>query len=128
MITHASPFVETADVFLYGSKLLSSFAFGTITPYVPVPPGPHKVQIALVGKGIGAAALTQTLAVKPGIAYTVAAIGATPTSLALEVFIDDIYLAPGPPKLRGYHFPPTLAPLTVNSSGTPIVQGVPYRQ
>ena len=127
-IIHASPFVGTADVFLDGSKLLSSFAFGAITPYVPVPPGPHKVQIALVGKGIGAAALTQTLAVKPGIAYTVAAIGATPTSLALEVFVDDNYLAQGAAKLRVYHLSPNLGPLNVDSSGSTIVQGVSYQQ
>src|SRR5437588_12589631 len=113
-IIHASPFVGTADVFLDGSKLLSSFAFGAITGYAPVPPGPHKVQIALVGKGIGAAALTQTLAVQPGIAYTVAAIGATPTSLALEVFVDNNSLAPGVAKLRVYHLSPNLGPLNVD--------------
>ncbi len=119
-IIHASPFVGTADVFLDGSKLLSSFAFGAITSYAPVPPGPHKVQIALVGKGIGAAALSQTLAVQPGIAYTVAAIGATPTSLALEVFIDNNSLAPGAAKLRVYHLSPNLGPLafTVDASST----------
>src|SRR6267154_1604990 len=48
-VIHASPFVGTADVFLDGTKLLSSFAFGAVTDYVPVPPGPHKIQIALVG-------------------------------------------------------------------------------
>jgi hypothetical protein len=127
-IIHASPFVGTADVFLDGSKLLSSFAFGAITGYAPVPPGPHKVQIALVGKGIGAAALTQTLAVQPGVAYTVAAIGATPTSLALEVFVDDNILAPGAAKLRVYHLSPNLGPLNVDSSGSTIVQGVTYQQ
>jgi len=127
-IIHASPFVGTADVFLDGSKLLSSFAFGAITSYAAVPPGPHKVQIALVGKGIGAAALTQTLAVKPGIAYTVAAIGATPTSLALEVFVDDNALAPGAAKLRVYHLSPNLGPLNVDTSGSTIVQGVSYQQ
>ena len=127
-IIHASPFVGTADVFLDGSKLLSSFAFGAITSYAPVPPGPHKVQIALVGKGIGAAALSQTLAVQPGIAYTVAAIGATPTSLALEVFIDNNSLAPGAAKLRVYHLSPNLGPLDVDSGGNTIVQGVTYQQ
>ncbi len=80
-VIHASPLVGTADVFVDGTKLLSSFAFGAVTDYVAIPPGPHKVQIALVGKGIGAAALTQTLTVTPGLAYTVAAIGATPTTL-----------------------------------------------
>src|SRR5229473_4031020 len=74
-IIHASPDVGTADVFLDGSKLLSSFQFGAITDYASIPAGPHKVQIALVGKGINAAAITETLTVSPGTAYTVAAIG-----------------------------------------------------
>jgi len=32
-IIHASPFVGTADVFVDGSKLLSSFPFGQVTNY-----------------------------------------------------------------------------------------------
>src|SRR5689334_5399027 len=91
-VIHASPYVGTADVFVDGSKLLSSFAFGAVTDYVPVPAGPHKVQIALVGKGIGATVLSQTLTVTPGLAFTIAAIGAQPTNLSLKVFIDDNFL------------------------------------
>jgi hypothetical protein len=53
-VIHASPAVGTADVFVDGNLLLSSFAFGSVTDYAPLPAGPHKVQIALVGKGIGA--------------------------------------------------------------------------
>ena len=48
-VIHASPFVGTADVFVDGTKLLSSFQFGAVTDYVAVPAGAHKVQIALVG-------------------------------------------------------------------------------
>src|SRR5256884_5452559 len=101
-IIHASPFVGTADVFVDGSKLLSSFAFGAVTDYAAVPPGPHKVQIALVGKGIGASVITQTLSVSPGVAYTVAAIGTQAAGLSLEVFVDDNRQAPGQAKLPVY--------------------------
>src|SRR5579863_8070008 len=82
-IIHASPFVGTADVFVDGSKLLSSFQFGAVTDYVAVPSGAHTVQIAAVGKGIGAALLTQTLNATPGLVYTVAALGTSPTALTL---------------------------------------------
>src|SRR5438128_131562 len=51
-VVHASPDIGTADVFLDGTKVLSNFEFGTITDYVTIPPGPHKVQIALIGKGV----------------------------------------------------------------------------
>jgi len=102
-IIHASPYVGTADVFLDGAKLLSSFAFGSVTDYAPIPAGPHKVQIALVGKGTGAAVITQTLAVTPGLVYTVAAIGSQPTGLSLEVFIDNNLVSAGTAKVRVYH-------------------------
>src|SRR5207245_6465276 len=62
------------------------------------------------------------------ISYTVAAIGATPTSLALEVFVDNNSLAPGAAKLRVYHLSPNLGPLNVDSGGNTIVQGVTYQQ
>src|SRR2546422_11086072 len=82
-VIQPSPFVGTADVFVDGTKLLSSFAFGSVTDYAAIPAGPHNVQIALVGQGINASVINQTLAVTPGVAYTVAAIGATPSSLSL---------------------------------------------
>src|SRR6266705_3598886 len=88
-VIHASPDVGTADVFVDGAKLLSSFQFGSVTGYAAVPAGPHKVQIALVGKGTGGAVITETLAVSPGTAYTVAAVGTKATGLSLKVFIDN---------------------------------------
>jgi hypothetical protein len=127
-IIHASPFVGTADVFVDGTKLLSSFAFGTVTDYVSIPPGPHKVQIALVGKGIGASALTQTLTVTPGLAYTVAAIGATATTLSLQVFVDNNLVTPGTAKLRIYHLSPDAGPISVNANGNSLVQQIAYEQ
>jgi hypothetical protein len=127
-ILHASPYVGTADVFVDGSKLLSSFAFGAITDYASIPAGPHKVQIALVGKGIGGAALTQTLNVTAGTAYTVAAIGATPSSLSLKVFVDNNLLTPGTTKLRVYQLSPDFGSITVSDSGKTLLSGVPYQQ
>jgi hypothetical protein len=127
-IIHASPFVGTADVFVDGTRLLSSFAFGTVTDYVSIPPGPHKVQIALVGKGIGGSALTQTLTVTPGLAYTVAAIGATPTTLSLQVFVDNNLVTPGTAKLRIYHLSPDAGPISVNANGNSLVQQIAYQQ
>src|SRR5207248_4199550 len=112
-VIHASPEVGTADVFVDGKKLLSSFQFGAVTDYVALPAGPHKVQIALVGKGIGASAITQTLAVSPGVAYTVAAVGTKATGLSLEVFIDNNLVAPGTAKLRVYQLSPNAGSVSV---------------
>jgi uncharacterized protein DUF4397 len=125
-VIHASPFVGTADVFVDGTKLLSSFQFGAVTDYVAVPAGPHKVQIALVGKGIGASVISETLAVSPGVVYTVAATGATPSSLSLQVFIDSNLLTPGTAQLRVYHLSPDAGSVSMDAGGKTLVSGIDY--
>src|SRR5215467_8047316 len=126
-VIHASPDVGTADVFVDGAKLLSSFQFGAVTGYAAVPPGPHKVQIALVGKGIKAAVISQTRAVSPGVAYTVAAVGTQATGLSLEVIIDNNLLSPGTAKLRVYQLSPNGGSIDVTSQGQTIMSGVNYQ-
>ena len=126
-VIHASPDVGTADVFVDGAKLLSSFQFGAVTNYVAVPAGPHKVQIALVGKGINAAVISETLSVNPGAAYTVAAVGTQATGLSLEVFIDSNLLSPGTAKLRVYQLSPNGGSINVSSQGQTIMDGVSYQ-
>ncbi len=126
-VIHASPYVGAADVFVDGSKLLSSFLFGAVTDYAAIPAGPHKVQIALVGKGASAAAITQTLNVQPGVAYTVAAIGTSPTNLALDVFIDNNLIAPGTAKLRAYNLAPDAGSLDVSARERTLCSGVTYK-
>lgn len=126
-IIHASPFVGTADVFVDGSKLLSSFAFGAVTDYATIPPGPHKVQIALVGKGIGASALTEILSVSPGVAYTVAAIGTQPSNLSLQVFVDNNFLSSGTAKVRVYELSPDAGAVTVTAGGQTLINGISYQ-
>jgi uncharacterized protein DUF4397 len=127
-VIHASPAVGTADVFVDGNLLLSSFAFGAVTDYVPLPAGPHKVQIALVGKGIGAAALTQTLDVQPGVVYTAAAIGAQATALSIEVFIDNNFLAAGQAKARVYNLSPDAGSFNFSAGGDTLLNQVGYQQ
>lgn len=122
-IIHASPFVGTADVFLDGSPLLTSFGFGAVTGYASVPEGPHKVQIAVTGKGIGAAALTQTLAVQPGNVYTVAAIGTSPQNLKLLVFNDNNIVSVGTAKVRVYQLSPDAGSITVLNADKSVWDG-----
>ncbi len=126
-VIHASPFVGTADVFVDGAKLLSSFQFGAVTDYVSVPAGPHKVQIALVGKGINAAVISETLSVNPGVVYTIAAIGAQANNLSLEVFIDSNLLSPGTAKLRVYQLSPDGGSIAVSTQGKTVVSGISYQ-
>ena len=127
-IVHASPDVGTANVFLDGSKLLSNFQFGTVTDYATIPPGPHKVQIALIGKGIGAAVITQTLSVDPGIAYTVAALGTKSTGFSLDVFTDNNQISNGTAKVRVYHLSPGTGAVNVSNGNSTLISGLAYPQ
>ena len=127
-VIHASPAVGTADVFVDGNLLLSSFAFGSVTGYAPLPSGPHKVQIALVGKGIGAAVITQTLAVQPGVVYTAAAIGSQANDLSIEVFIDNNFLSVGQAKARIYNLSPDAGAFNVSANGSVLLNQVSYQQ
>ncbi len=127
-VIHASPFVGTADVFVDGSKLLSSFQFGSVTDYAAVPSGAHMVQIAAVGKGVGASLLTQTLNISPGLAYTVAALGTSPTALMLQVFIDNNTMVGSAAKVRLYNLSPDAGPVNVAANSSALVSGLSYQQ
>jgi Domain of unknown function (DUF4397) len=127
-IIHAAPGIGTADVFVDGTVLLSSFQFASVTGYATIPPGPHKVQIALVGKGSGASVITQTLAVSPGAAFTVAALGTQSTGFSLQVFTDNNQLATGQAKVRFYHLSPDIGSVNVSNGGSTVVSGLAYPQ
>lgn len=125
-VIHASPYVGTADVFVDGKAFLNSFQFAAITDYVALPAGNHKVQIALVGKGINAAALTKTLPVEAGKAYTIAAVGATPQSLNLQVFIDDNKVVANQARVRVYHLIPDAGQVNVAIGENNTIKNMTY--
>jgi Domain of unknown function (DUF4397) len=116
-VIHASPFVGTADVFVDGQSLLTSFEFASVTDYVPVPAGTHKIQIAVVGKGINAAVLTQDLTVEEGKVYTIAALGTSANALSLQAFEDDNQLSPSQARVRVYQLSPDGGSLNVSVGG-----------
>jgi hypothetical protein len=117
-IIHASPDVGSADVFVDGQHLLSNFQFGTVTQYVTLSPGPHHVQVALIGRGPDAAAINQNITVVSGDVYTVAALGTKAQGFKLEVFNDNNQVVPGLAKMRVYDLSPDtgLNSITTNNN------------
>ncbi len=117
-IIHASPDVGSADVFVDGQHLLSNFEFGTVTPYVTLSPGQHYVQVALIGRGPGAAAINQNIIVNSGDVYTVAALGTKALGFKLDVFNDDNQVTSGMAKMRVYDLSPdtSLQSITTNNN------------
>jgi hypothetical protein len=128
-IIHASPFVSVADIFVDGDStpFLQKVPFGAVSDYAELPPGTHKVQIALLGKGIGGAALTESLAIQPGSVYTVAAIGTSASNLSLEVFNDSNLAMAGTAKVRVYQLIPDSGWIDVQAAGKSVT-GANYQQ
>src|SRR5260370_33188321 len=67
-LVDASPAVGTMDVFVDGAKFLGNTMFATVTDYLQLPARHHRGEAVLIGKGIGAGAITQTLSVQHGTA------------------------------------------------------------
>ncbi len=126
-VVHASPDVGTVDVFMDGKKLLSSFQYASVSNYLPLPSGPHTIKIALIGKGIGAPVITQTLPVDTGKAYTIAALGMqADKTLSLEVFEDDNTVAGNNAKVRIYHLSPSMGSVDVSENTHKVVGDIVY--
>ena len=127
-LVNASPDVGTVDVFVDGAKFLSNAGFATVTDYMQLPAGHHNVQVALIGRGIGARVITQRLSVQSGTAYTVAAIGTKATGFSLQVFVDNNLMASGMAKVRVYQLSPGTGPLSIATGGLTIPGALFYMQ
>ena len=127
-LVDASPAVGTMDVFVDGAKFLGNTLFASVTDYLQLPAGHHRVEAVLLGKGIGARVITQTLSVQPGTAYTVAAIGTKATGFSLQVFVDNNLMASGLAKVRFYHLSSGTGPLNIATGGLTIPRALSYTQ
>ncbi len=125
-IIHASPDIGIVDVFVDGTKILDNFQFGTVTGYVPLPQGSHTLRIALLGTGINAAVVTQTLTVSAGVPYTIAALGTKATGFSLSVFKDDNLVAGNGAKVRVYHLSQVIGAVDVQADKQTIANGLSY--
>jgi hypothetical protein len=125
-VIHASPDIGTVDVFVDGKKLLSNFQFATVTDYVPLPAGTHKVQLALIGKGINAAVISQNLTIQNGIPYTVAALGTKKSGFSFSVFADNNMITGDGTKVRVYHLSPGTGTANITTPTASIVNDISY--
>ncbi|GAC1400700.1 MAG: DUF4397 domain-containing protein [Ktedonobacteraceae bacterium] len=127
-VIHASPDVGTVDVFVDGTELLSSFQFGVVTPYVPLPAGGHNVQVALIGTGVNAAVITQSIMVNVGTPYTIAAVGTKASGFSLLVFTDNNVVSGNDAKVRIYHLSPNAGSVSVSNGSNPVANSLTYQK
>jgi hypothetical protein len=126
-VVHASPAAGTVDVYVDGSKLLNDFTFGSVTGYVPVAAGSHRIQVAPDGKGSGAAVIDVTISLDGGTYYTAAALGTASSGFSLKAFVDNNWVRDDKAKVRVYHLSPDAGPVDVAVGGKTVIDELTYQ-
>lgn len=127
-VIHASPEAGAVEVFVDGKKLLPDFKFGTVTDYVAVAAGAHKIEVAPTGQPASAAVISQSVSVDAGVPYTVAAIGTKASGFSLQAFVDENRTTADKAKVRVYHLSPDAGPVDVATGGNKVITGLDYKQ
>lgn len=114
-VVHAAPAAPNVDVYVDDNKLLTSFAFGTATDYVPLAAGAHTIKVTPAGQPVSSAVISGSATVSAGSYYTIAAIGNTSPAVtpSLVVFSDDNTVETGKAKVRVYHLSDNAGPVSV---------------
>ncbi|HXZ03992.1 MAG TPA: DUF4397 domain-containing protein [Ktedonobacteraceae bacterium] len=126
-VVHASPAAGPVDVYVDGSKLLNDFTFGSVTGYVPVAAGSHRIQVAPDGKGRKASVIDVTVTLSGGTYYTAAALGTTSSGFSLKAFVDNNWVPNNMTKVRVYHLSPDAGPVNVAAGGATVIHGLTYK-
>lgn len=126
-VVHASPAAGPVDVYVDGSKLLNDFKFGSVTGYVPVAAGSHRIQVAPDGKGRRAAVIDVTIWLAGGTYYTAAALGTHSSGFSLAAFVDHNWVQDDRAKVRVYHLSPDAGPVNVAVGGTTVINRLTYK-
>ena len=127
---HASPDAPAVDVYTDGEQVLTDVAFGTITDYLEVPAGEHRIQVFAAGSdpAAPAAALVDvTLTFAEGTASTVAATDDL-AHVAVQVIADDPAPVAGSAQIRFVHLSadaPAIA-IAKDGAGALLIKKLPY--
>lgn len=126
-VVHAAPAAPTVDVYVDGTKLLTSFTFGTVTGYVPVSAGGHQIAVVPAGQPASAAVINQQVNLSAGTSYTAAAIGDANTTPALVAFADNNTLVSGKARVRVYHLSSDAGPVSVATGGQTVIPDLTFK-
>lgn len=125
-VVHAAPGAPIVDVYVDGSKLLNDFTFGTVTGYVAVAEGSHRIQVAADGAKRSASVIDVTVSLEGGTYYTAAALGTTSSGFSLKAFVDENRDSNSKAKIRVYHLSPNAGPVDVSVGGTKVIDELTY--
>ena len=125
-VVHASPGAGPVDVYVDGAKLLSDFKFGTVTGYVAVSAGKHRIQVAPYWAPRKDSVIDVTVKLKGGTYYTVAALGTKDSGFSLAAFVDNNSDINTKAIVRVYHLSPNAGPVDVSVGGTKVISELTY--
>lgn len=109
------------------SVLVAALDYGELSPYQAVEPGDYVVAVRPAGS-TDQPAVSRVVAVRPGTAHTVAAVGAESED-GLSVFVDDLGSpAPDDARVRVINAAPLAPVLDVRGAGEPYALGLPFGQ
>ncbi|ACL25028.1 DUF4397 domain-containing protein [Chloroflexus aggregans] len=126
-VIHASPDAPAVDVFVNGNAVLTNVGFFAASPYLDLPAGTYRVQVAPTGAGAGSAVIDANVTIEAGRAYTIAAVGPV-ASIKPQVIVDNLS-APvaGQAKVRVYHFSPDAPAVDVKlANGTTLISNLAF--
>jgi hypothetical protein len=105
-VLHASPDAPEVDVYLDGAAVgdpLAALAFGAISPYVPVPAGPHAITVCATADATVCPIDVPELTLEADTSYTIAATNAL-ASIETQVLTDTTAGDPASALVRVIHF------------------------
>ena len=129
-VLHASPDAPEVDIYLDGAAVgdpLAALAFGEISPYVPVPAGPHAIKVCATADATVCPIDVPELTVEDGMSYTIAATNAL-ASIEAQVLVDTTTPDPANALVRVVHFSadaPAVDVLTQDGAST-VVSALAY--
>lgn len=126
-VIHASPDAPAVDVFVNGNAVLTNVGFFAASPYLDLPAGTYRVQVAPTGAGAGSAVIDANVTIEAGRAYTIAAVGPV-ASIQPQVIVDNLSApAAGQAKVRVYHFSPDAPAVDVKlANGTTLISNLAF--
>ncbi|MGC8949748.1 DUF4397 domain-containing protein [Chloroflexus sp.] len=126
-VIHASPDAPAVDVFVNGNAVLTNVGFFAASPYLDLPAGTYRVQVAPTGAGAGSAVIDANVTIEAGRAYTIAAVGPV-ASIKPQVIVDNLSApAAGQAKVRVYHFSPDAPAVDVKlANGTTLISNLAF--
>ncbi|WP_029326756.1 DUF4397 domain-containing protein [Bacillus coahuilensis] len=126
-ILHAAPTTSNVDVFINSQKVLTNVPYKGVSNYITLPGGSYHIDIYPTGNQTDSV-ISKKIVTTPGMVYTLAAIGETPT-LQLKAYLDQPSVPANETKVKFIHLSPTSPTVDIAvKNGDVIFPTISYKQ